>query len=306
MIGAGAIGGFYGVRLAQAGSDVHFLFRNDAVHVREHGLKVTSPDGDHIHHPVNAHPGWETIPQVDVAIVAVKAQANADVAPLLPSILKPGGSVLLIQNGLGSEELIAEAIGPEYSLIGGLAFIQTERVGPGHVAHYALGQLSMGAFLPDYQQAPVTDAMRTIADELGKAGVDSELAEDLLEARYRKLLWNAPFNGLSVILNATTDLMINDPAVYALVGTVMQELISAAAAEGRKIDPAFVELLLEGTKLMPAYSTSMKVDYDHGRPLEIDGMIGAPLARAARFGVEMPALETIYKELQFINARLGA
>ncbi len=305
VIGAGAIGGFYGARLARAGSDVHFLFRDDAEYVAEKGLEISSPDGDFVLHPVSAHVDSDTMPQVDVALVAVKAQVNYQIAPLLSAILKPGGSVLLIQNGLGSEELIYEAVGADHQVIGGLAFIQSERTGRNRVSHFALGLLTMGRYVGDYEVTPISDEMSAIAADLAAAGIESELSDDLLMKRYQKLLWNTPFNALSVILNATTSQMIFDSAIYELIETVMEELVAAAAADGRTIDPAFIELLLEGTKGMPGYSTSMKVDFDAGRSLEIDGMVGEPVRRAARNGVAMPATATLYRELQFINARLA-
>jgi len=303
IIGAGAIGGFYGARLARSGQEVHFLFRDRAAHIERHGLRVISTEGDFELTEVNSHPQWSTLPQVDVAIVAVKSGANADVARRVGSILKPGGAVLLIQNGLGAEAEYAGAIGEGAVVIGGLAFISVVLEPPNQIRHFDFGTMTMGQYAADYAPAGIHRTMQAIADDLVAAGIPSVLEEDLLLARWKKLLWNIPFNSLSVILNAQTDELMGDPATVELISTVMDEVRAATAADGREIPREAADMLLEATRMMQPYSTSMKVDYEAGRHLEVQGMLGEPLARARRNGLELPTIAALFQQLTFLDGR---
>lgn len=306
VIGAGAVGGFYGAKLAQAGHDVHFLFRDDAEHVRANGLEVLSVDGDFTLTDVSSHSDWSTIPQCDVAIVAVKSTANADVAPLVDSVVRPGGAILLIQNGLGAEPLFAEAAAEGVEVIGGLAFINSERTGRNQVTHMGNGGLTIGAYRDGYAAAGVTEWMTTIAADYEGTSVPIQLEADLILGRWTKLLWNIPFNGLSVVLRASTaDIMGNEQSTE-LVATIMDEVIAAAAADGRELPEGLANLMLEVTRTMEPYATSMKVDLDNGRPLEVESIVGEPLRRGLSLGASMPVIETLYRELCFINAQLAA
>jgi len=303
VIGAGAIGGFYGARLAQSGQEVHFLFRGRAPYVSEHGLQVISPDGDFLLTEVNSHADWSTMPQVDVVIVAVKAGANEDVAGRVGAILKPGGAVMLIQNGLSGEQVFAHALGDAVEVIGASAFISVVFEGSNVIRHFDFGLLSVGAYLADYARGEVTPTMQTVAEELAGAGIASGLEDDLLLARWKKLLWNIPFNALSVILDARTDeLMANDDAVE-LISIVMDEVRAGCAADGREIPREAADFLLEGTKAMKPYSTSMRVDFEAGRHLEVEGLLGEPLARARANGVELATITALYRQLKFIDSR---
>ena len=301
---AGAVGGFYGAKLAQAGSDVHFLFRDDAEYVRTNGLDVRSVDGDFVLEDVSAHEEWSTLPEVDVVIVAVKSNANADVAPRIPAILRPGGAVLLIQNGLGSEPLFAQAIANQGEVIGGLAFINSERTARNQVTHMGNGGLTIAGYLPDYAAAGITDWMRAIAADFEGTSVPIQLDEDLVLSRWTKLLWNIPYNGLSVLLQASTADIMNDPKSTELVESIMAEVVAAAAADGRELPAGLPELMLEATRTMKPYATSMKVDFDNNRPLEVESIIGEPLRRGQGLGAPMPVIETLYRSLSFINSRI--
>lgn len=303
VIGAGAIGGFYGARLARSGQEVHFLFRGRAQHVDKNGLQIISTEGDFELTELNAYADWSALPRVDVAIVAVKSGANADVASRVATILKPGGAVLLIQNGLGAEPGYSDAIGDAGVVIGGLAFISVVLESPNQIRHFDFGTMTMGQYSSDYAPAGIHPTMQTIADDLAAAGIPSVLEDDLLLARWKKLLWNIPFNSLSVILNAQTDELMGNPATVELVSTIMDEVRAATASDGREIPREAADMLLAATRQMQPYSTSMKVDYQAGRHLEVQGMLGEPLARAERNGLQLPTISTLFKQLTFIDDR---
>jgi 2-dehydropantoate 2-reductase len=306
VVGSGAVGGFYGIRLAHAGAPVQFLVRHDAEQVRRHGLDLASPEGDLHVEDVDVAQDWSALQPCDVLLVAVKATANTDVLTQLSEhadrLLAPSGGILLVQNGIGAEADFAAAA-PGRQVLGGLAFLCANRTGPCSVAHLDFGALTIAAHAPGEVPAGVTPLMQAIAEDLAAAATACLLDEDLVRARWRKLMWNIPFNPLSVILDARTDALMGDPAAVDLVRQLMGEVAAAAAAEGRVLPEGLVDDLLSATAAMAPYATSMKLDADAGRPLEIEAMLAEPLRRAHRAGVEMPAVAVLHRQLAFLDRR---
>jgi 2-dehydropantoate 2-reductase len=308
VVGAGAVGCFYGIRLAAAGADVQFLLRHDVDVVRAMGLTLTSPEGDlHLAVPRIAA-SWAQLEPCDVLLVATKATANARVLAELAGqadrLLGVDGTVLLVQNGIGCEPAFAQAAGGR-AVLGGLAFLCAQRRSPGVVAHLDFGALTLAAHAPGERPAGVTDRMRSVQADLALASTPALLDDDLVRARWRKLMWNVPFNPLSVILDASTAELMADPATVALVGRVMAEVAGAAAAEGRPLPDALVADLLAATARMAPYETSMKLDADAGRPLEVEVMLAEPLRRAERAGVAMPTVAALHDQLAFLDRRIA-
>src|SRR4051812_4455280 len=156
IIGAGAVGGYYGGRLALHRHDVHFLMRSHATHVREHGLKVRSVAGDFELPPqrLRIYDDPRAMPPADLVIVTLKSTENGQLPRLIPaSMLKPGTIILTLQNGLGNEEELAELFGKN-RIVGGIAFVCINRVAPGVLEHDYPGFIRLGEFV---SQTPRSD-----------------------------------------------------------------------------------------------------------------------------------------------------
>jgi 2-dehydropantoate 2-reductase len=319
IIGTGAIGGYYGARLQQADCEVHFLLRSDYEQVRGQGLTIESKDGDFVLPAVNAYRNPSDIPPVEVAIVALKTTYNSLLKDLLPPF-KPGGAILSLQNGLGIETTIAESLKESTDLeaidltpavLGGLCFICSNKVGAGHIQHLDYGQVLLGAHDPAHQLCPPTPLMQAIAADFIRAQVPIELTADLPMARWKKLVWNVPYNGLSVVLEATTEEMMKDAGVRSLITTLMNEVVTVANAWGQQVSPESdrcipaetIPQMLSQTEQMTPYRTSMKIDYDEKRPLEIEAIIGNPLRTAQALSIAVPAMTALYQQLAFLNTR---
>ena len=302
IIGTGAVGGFYGGRLARAGFDVHFLLHSDFDHVREHGLIVESVDGDFALPRVNAYADARDLPPADVVVVALKTTQNHLLGELLPTPAGGEGTVLVLQNGLGVEQQAAEIVGPE-RVMGGLCFLCSNREGPGHIRHLDYGFVTLGDFSADGRAIGVSERMRAVAGDLNSAGIRTEFAEDLVLARWRKLVWNIPFNGLSVVLDAMIDRIMNDGDTRSLVEDLMGEVARGARACGRDIDEDFIEYILGLTEKMTPYRTSMKIDCDSRREMEVEAIFGAPLQAAQQAGADCPLIEMLYRQLKYIDSR---
>lgn len=290
IIGTGAIGGYYGGKLANAGFDVHFLLHSDYDYVRQHGIQVNSCNGDfHLDAP-NIYNNVEEMPKVDVVIVALKSTNNHLLRQLLAPLLNPGTLVLMIQNGIGIEPDV-EKLFPDTWLAAGLAFICSNKTKPGIVDHLFYGNINIGNYSAP---KPVID---TLIADFDKAGVKA-FDVDYLEARWKKAVWNMPFNGMSVVLNAQTDQLLADASTRTLIKAQMMEVVMAANALGvENIDEAFADKMIANTDAMVPYSPSMKLDHDYHRPMEVYYLYTRPIQEAASAGVDMPLLKDLEQKL---------
>lgn len=309
VIGTGAVGGYYGAKLATAGHEVHFLARSDADHIRRHGLVVTSPTGDMALTDVSVFHDAADVPPVDVVLVALKTTTNAALPTLLGPLMakaeatgRPAPIIVPLQNGLGVEDEAAAAA-PGATVVGGMCFICSTKVGPGRIEHADYGAVTLAERTADGSAAGETPAVQAIADDLNAAGVEGQPKDDLGTARWRKLAWNIPFNGLSVVLDAGTDEMMADPSARQLVADLMGEVVGGSAAVGHPIGQHYVDVMLGATESMIAYAPSMKVDFDSRRELEIAAIYEAPIAAAADAGFAMVRTEALARQLRFLDAR---
>ncbi len=299
IIGTGAIGGYYGARLAQSGQDTHFLLHNDYDYVMEHGLQVDSCDGSfHLDHP-NIYRQTADMPQCDVLLVCLKSVNNHLLRHLLPPLLGPGTLVVLIQNGIGLEDDVQQMF-PGVQLAAGLAFICSAKSEPGRVNHQCYGQINLG----NYSCKDERIVERVLAD-FNAAKVKAGAVE-YNEARWKKAVWNMPFNGMTVALNTQTDILLKTPATRRLIKEQMMEVIGTAQHLGVKnIDEAFADKMISMTDEMTPYSPSMKLDFDFHRPMEIGYLYTRPLEIARRAGTPMPKLEMLEAELRFLSQASG-
>jgi 2-dehydropantoate 2-reductase len=306
VVGLGAIGGFYGARLAAAGHDVRFVTRSQVDEVRTGGLRVESPIGDVKLTDVDVHDldavARGDVARSDVVIVAVKTTDTADALALVPSLVHDGSIVVVMQNGLGVEDVVAQVV-PRHPVVGAMCFICSNRVAPGHIRHLDFGRVTLAHHTDDGAPAGITDEVQAVADDLTAAEVPVVPFEDLALARWRKLVWNIPYNGLSVVLDAGTDELMGDPSTRALVEALMWEVVDGSRACGSPVDDDFVAEMLETTDTMTPYATSMKLDHAAGRPLELEAIYAAPIAAAAAGGCAMPRASALHAQLQFLDAR---
>lgn len=302
VIGTGALGGFYGAKLQKAGFDVHFLLRSDYEQVANHGLIIQSKDGNFTIPSVNAYQDVAKMPRCDVVIVSLKTTHNHLLTEILPFVVKDNGVVLVLQNGLGIEAEVA-AIAGDDRVIGGLCFLCSNKIAPGHIHHLDYGKITMAEYASHYHSVATTPRLQKITHEFTNAGINIEVAEDLLLARWKKLVWNIPYNGLSVILNATTAELMADINTRQLVQQLMEEVLLGAKGSGRVIPQEFVQLMLDYTDNMKPYRTSMKIDYDESRPLEVEAIFGNPLKMAKANGIDLPQIDCLYRQLKFLDAR---
>ena len=293
VVGAGAVGCYYGGLLARDGCDVHFLMRSDLAVVRAHGLTIRSRGETMRVDKLHAAASTDEIGPCDLVIIALKATANAALEEHLPALLGTDTMLLTLQNGLGNEEFLAQRWGAE-RVLGGLCFVCLNRVAPGLIEHFDHGSLSIGEF----QRAP---APRTqlVAQWFARAGIETSVVENLVTERWRKLLWNIPFNGLSIAAGgATVAEVLHDDGLRALARNLMAEVLDAARRLGHDIPDAFADHQIERSWSMGPYKPSSMVDWEQGRPVEVEAIWGEPWRQGVRAGASLGRLEMLYRILE--------
>lgn len=304
IIGSGAIGSYYGGRLAEAGHDVYFLMRRDYQSVHDGGLRVASTDGDFtLINPKVALSGKEIGP-VDWVICALKATSIKDAQELLQPCVAANTRILILMNGLGLEERFADWFGPK-RIFGGMAFTCINRGKPGYVRHLKYGPVTLAHF----QNNPVE--LEIAASLWAQAKVSISTSPSLLKARWEKLCWNIPLSGLCVAAGGiTTDRIVGDRDLRKMALMLMEEVIAAgnadlaAHSEKVRIDgPAVIDRMFALTDTMGVYRPSTMIDFVEGKEMEIEAMFGEPLRRAEELGVNTPQLSLLTAILRSLNAR---
>ena len=295
IIGVGAIGGYYGSKLAYSGQDVHFLLHSDYQYVKEHGMQVDSCDGSFHLAQVNVYQSAQDMPKCDVVIVGLKTINNHLLPELLTPLLHEGTAVVLIQNGIGVEADVQQMF-PDVQLIAGLAFICSAKTEPGRVNHQCYGSINLGNY-----SCRDEALFNTILNDFTNAGVQAA-SVTYEEARWKKAVWNMPFNGMTVALNTRTDLLLKNPSTRQLIRDLMMEVVGASRALGISgVDEAFVEKMIAMTDEMTPYSPSMKLDFDFHRKMEIYYLYTRPIEMAREAGFRMSKLEMLEAELRFLQ-----
>ncbi|GAC1529705.1 MAG: putative 2-dehydropantoate 2-reductase [Acidimicrobiales bacterium] len=299
IVGTGAIGSLYGGRLAAAGHIVRFLGRNDVDTLRTEGLRVTGEATAIRLAQVDVYADPTTVPPSDVIVIALKAVLPNPAIDVLERLAGGAAGVLTLQNGLGIEDDLRTAAGGR-PLVGGLCFTAANRVGPGQVELLGGGQITMAG----HTGTPST-ITADIAGDFGRGGTPVTIEDDLASARWKKVLWNAPFNTLSVLLGATSSELLGDPDGEALVRSVMDELCAAAIAHGNSVPDGYVDALIDLTRGLPPYLTSMGLDAAAGRPLESEVILGRPLRAGQAAGLTMATTYALYRQLTVLQRRVG-
>jgi len=299
VVGPGAIGLFYAARLTEAGAKVGLLLRSDYEAVRDRGILVRGRKDDlHITpERLLAYAKPEEAAPADLVLVTLKNTANHQFASLIGPLLGPDTAILTLQNGLGADQELARLFGAE-RILGGLSFIACNRVAPGVVECFHPGTITLGEL-----NRPASTRAQAIAALFEKAGIPCKAVDNLAEARWRKLVWNIPFNGLSIAAGGiTTDRILADPSLATEVRALMDEVAVAAKALGFEIPEKFIQGQLDVTPKLGAYRPSSLIDWQAGREVEVEAIWSEPLRRAAAAGAHTPRLALLSSLLSILCA----
>ena len=301
VVGAGAVGAYHGIRLAEAGHEVHFLLRGDYDVVREHGFELHDRGSVRVVR-VNAHRAPEEIGACDLVLIALKTTANAQFPKLLPPLVGAGTTLLTLQNGLGNVEALGALFGAE-NVVGGLCYVTINRTAPGVVANLGATRLWLG----EGDGGAPRERTHALVKAFCDAGMPGEAKTSLEETLWKKLCWNIPFNGLAIAGgDIACDALLASPELVELSRRLMREVQAAARACGCGIPDSHLDKQFEVTARCGAYLPSSLLDFRAGREVEVESIWGEPLRRGPAAGVPMPHLETLYLLLKALCARRSA
>lgn len=272
------------------------MLHRDYEYVKQNGLQVDSCDGSFHLDNVNVYKHSGDMLKCDVVLVGLKSVNNGMLKELLTPLVGADTLVVLIQNGIGVEDDVQKMF-PGVQLAAGLAFICSAKTEPGVVNHQCYGSINLANY-----SCRDEAKMQAVVDEFRAAGIETGLVE-YNEARWKKAVWNMPFNGMTVALHTQTDKLLKNPSTRQLIREQMMEVVGAAQHLGVKnLDETFVEKMITMTDEMTPYSPSMRLDYDFHRKMEIYYLYTRPLEIAREAGFPMHKLEMLEAELRFLEA----
>ena len=302
IVGAGAVGALFGSALARQGARVSVVCRSDYDAVSRDGYDIhSSVFGDHRFRPERVYRNVADCREPpDYLLLTSKVLEHVDRAALIRPAVGPRTVIVLIQNGVDIEPPIAAAF-PDNELLSSLAFVAVGRGAPGQVNHLSLGSLIMGRY-----PAGVTPAAQALAAAFEAGKVPCKLTENVIGARWQKAVWNAVFNPISILGGVLdTNAMLRTEAEVAFARSAMQEVCDVAQAAGHPQSPNLIEQMLATTRAMPAYKSSMALDYENGRPMEIEAILGNTVRAARKLAVATPNLDAIYALAKMVAGKSG-
>jgi 2-dehydropantoate 2-reductase len=299
LVGTGAVGSYYGARLAQAGARVSALCRSDYDIVNKKGITITSISGDYHFKPMEVvHNIEEYSLDPDYIIVATKVLPEIHVPDVIRKKVSAQTSIVLLQNGIDIEEPVVSAF-PDNELISAIAFISVSRPEFGLIDHKDYGRLVIGRY-PSGSSGKIAQ----LAGLFRKAGVPCEIESDIISARWRKLMWNAPFNPISVLAGgADTREMIESTPTQILARAVMEEVLILAEKAGHPVPQSSIDTIINDTRSLTPTRTSMLQDYEQKRPMEVEAILGNAIRIAKRHAVSVPHIESLYGLLTLIDKK---
>lgn len=299
LFGTGAVGSFYAGKLAQAGASVSVVSRSDYDIVKKNGIRIKSVLGDFHFIPDRVlKNGSEYSDTADYVIVATKVLPEIDVHLMIRDAVKPESSIVLLQNGIDIEKPVAEKF-RENEIISALAFICVSRSEYGIINHQDYGNLMLGRY-----PGGSSDKVTKLVEMFAGSGINVDGTDDVIAARWKKLLWNAPFNPLSVICGgADTKEMLEDREVKSLCVDIMNEVLSLSIADGHPLNEVLIRKNIKDTEMMTPYKTSMLLDFENKRPMEVEAILGNALRIAEKYNIKTNNIKTIYALLSILNKK---
>jgi 2-dehydropantoate 2-reductase len=303
IVGAGAIGAFFGSALAKQGARVSVVCRSDFDEVSQHGYTITSHLlGDHIFRP---HAVFRDVAQCadspDYLLLTTKVLPGADRAALVRPAVGKSTTLVLIQNGVDIEEEMARAFA-DNELLSALAFIGVSRTAPGHIHHQSLGMLTLGRY-----PSGITTAAQNLARMFEGGGVSCQLSDNVISVRWQKAVWNAIFNPISILGGVLdTQSIMKTPENQAFIRAAMNEVCDVAGRSGYPIASEYVDKLVQATLKMGHYKTSMAQDFAANRALELEAILGNVVRTADSLRVNTPILHALYALTKMVEGARAA
>jgi 2-dehydropantoate 2-reductase len=295
VMGAGAVGGYYGGMLAHAGADVTLIARGRHLQaIQSDGLTVRRQK-ETIHIPdIKATASPEEAGPCDVVLFAVKSTVTEESAEQISPLIGPETMVISLQNGIDNEEKLAERLGAQH-VVGGVAYISAAIERPGVIHHASLGSLTIGEL--DGEKSERVNRFAALASG---AGIETRVTSDIVRTKWEKLLWNITFNPLSALTGAIVGDILDDPELRRTAEAILSEYVSVAKAKGLALREKAIQGVMSSSDSVRSHKTSMLQDREAGKAMEIEAIGGAIVRMGRQLGVPTPALQSVYASLRYV------
>ena len=293
VMGAGAVGGYFGGQLARAGNDVTLIARRAHLQaIRDRGLTVKSHWGE-FNVKVDATDDTGGVGPVDLAILSVKGYQNEAAIPALAPMMGDGSCVLTLQNGVASYDEVARVVGAA-RVLAGAAYMETHVESPGVIEQE--GEVVRIVF--GEADGEETERARRIRDALRAAGVDAQVSGDVMKALWTKFLYIATMAGVSSAARTPMSVLLTLDASRETMVSCMREVEAVARARAIDLDPDVVQRTMEYMDAeAEALQASMHTDLSAGRPLELEALNGTVVRLGRELGIPTPVNDTLYSAL---------
>jgi len=298
VMAAGAVGGYFGARLARAGHEVAFVARGRQLEaLRAHGLRVESALGDVHLADVDATDDPAEIGAVDLVLFSVKLWDTLEAAEASKPLLGAKTALVSFQNGVVKDDILRQALGAEH-VIGGVAYIAATIAEPGLIRHS--GRLQKLVF-GEYDGSP-SPRVRQFHDACADSGIDAEISDHVEQAIWEKFVFLVGLSGTTSLARSVIGPIRSHPRSRAFLHDTMQEVVQVARAQGVSLPAGYADDRLAFTDQVPATTTSsMHHDLDQGNRLEVPWFSGDVVARGNRLGVPTPCNRAIFDILSIYS-----
>jgi len=298
VVGAGAVGGYFGARLAAAGHEVGFVARGRHLEeARREGLKIKSIQGDlHIRSLFTSEPS--EIGPVDLILFCVKSYGTEEAAGgLLAPLIGKETAILSLQNGVDNPDKIASLWGAEHTLAG-VVYIAAEILAPGTIGHSAGGRIVLGEL-----DGRASEQAKAVRELFAAAAVPCDVSQEIRKAMWGKLVWNAPFCAIACLARATAQEIVDSDSLRKLALDCMGEVIEAAQCLGIDLAPSVIEDAVKLSRGLGPFKPSMLQDLEAGKPLEYEAFNGIVVRLLRQAGKPAPVNEIFYAALKFLDRK---
>lgn len=295
VMGAGAVGGYFGGVLAKSGADITLIARGKRLEaMRKEGLLVRSYKGD-FRVDVRATPDPKEVGPAELILFTVKSYDTQDAIKLCKPMIQENTCILSLQNGIDNDEKIAREVGWE-KVICGVAYIGASVEGPGVIRHSAAGKIAIGEL-----DGRITQRIRKIAEMFSAAGIPCEISGNVVKLKWKKLVWNAAFNALTTITGASVAEVSGDAKLMEVAAAAMREVIEVAQKKGIDIDDAAIQDALTLSKNVGDFKTSMLQDFESGRKTEVEALNEIVVRKGREVNVKTPVNQCLYALVSFME-----
>ncbi len=299
-MGAGAVGGYFGARLAASGNEVSFIARGKHLEaMRADGLKVESIQGDlHIRSRFTSEP--KEIGPVDLILFCVKSYSTEGAVKELAPLMGKETVILSLQNGVDNPDRIAGVWGKSRTLAG-VVYIAAQLPGPGTIKHSAGGRIVFGEL-----DGGAGEKTKKIHQLFAAAQLPCAISTEIRKIMWAKLVWNAPFCAIACLTRATAQEIVESESLKKLAIDCMEEVREAGRCQGVELEPSAIEEALKLSRNLGDFKPSMLQDLEAGKPLEHEAFNGVILNLLRWAGKEAPINQTFYAALQFLDKKIRA